>query len=106
VAKQVDPETIRSSAKDLEKAANRLDDEFDSFLNDLYGVGPAAGEAEMIGQVVGSGLDEAEVVLIEGIESVVDGIHWFAEALEVMAENYEDAETRNVQHVDDAWPGD
>lgn len=106
MSKRVSPEEIRASATELEKVADRLDDEFDAFLNRVYDIGPAAGEAEMVGQVVGSGLDEAEVVVIEAVESVVDGLHWFVEALRTMADTYEAAEDQNVQHVEDAWPGD
>lgn len=105
MSKEVSPDKIRDSAKELEKTADRLDDEFDAFLNDLYGVGPAAGDAEMVGQVVGSGLDEAEVVLIEALESVVDGLHWYAESLKIMADNYEEMEAQGAQTVNDVWPG-
>jgi hypothetical protein len=105
MSKEISPDKIRDSAKELEKTADRLDDEFDAFLNDLYGVGEAAGDAEMVGQVVGSGLDEAEVVLIEALESVVDGLHWYAETLKIMADNYEEAEAQGAQTVKDVWPG-
>ncbi|GAB3426952.1 WXG100 family type VII secretion target [Flindersiella endophytica] len=102
----VSPDKIRDSAKELEKTADRLDDEFDAFLGDVYGVGEAAGEAEMVGQVIGSGLDEAEVVLIEALESVVDGLHWYAETLKIMADNYDQIEDANARIVNDVWPGE
>lgn len=104
MSKEISPDKIRDSAKELEKTADRLDDEFDAFLNDLYGVGEA-GDAEMVGQVVGSGLDEAEVVLIEALESVVDGLHWYAETLKIMADNYEAAEDEGARIVKDVLPG-
>ena len=59
----------------------------------------------LVGQVIGSGLDEAEVVLIEALESVVDGFHWYAESLKIMADNYEDIEAQNAQIVKDVWSG-
>ncbi|GAA2757561.1 hypothetical protein [Actinopolymorpha rutila] len=100
MSKEFDPATIRSAAKDLLKAADHLDDEIDSFLNETKSIGEACGDAEPIGMLLGISCAAAEEVIVEGLASVVTGFEIFAGKLEAMAGSDERTEHGNKTTFD------
>lgn len=99
MTKKFSPEKIRAAAKDLQKTSDGLDDQIDDFLNEIREVGDIAGDAEMIGELLGASYEAAEEKLIVALESVVERFEWFAESLFAMADEDEQSEQTNTETV-------
>ena len=88
MVKNFDPTKIDSAATDLMDAAGRLDDHIDAFLTKTREIGPAFGDAEPIGMLLGASYAAAEETLIEALESVVTSLETHVQKLHIAAGNY------------------
>jgi hypothetical protein len=83
------------AATDILKAADALDDGIDAFLATVQSIGPACGDAEPIGMLLGLSTAAAEEVLVESLQSVVVGFEAVAGTVGQMAANDDQTEADN-----------
>ncbi len=89
MVKKFDPKKIDAAATDIMDVAGDLDDHIDDFISKTQGIGPAFGDAEPIGMLLGVSYASAEERLIESLESVVTSLEAHAGKLHVAAANYD-----------------
>jgi hypothetical protein len=100
MGKEFDPEKIDDAARELLKAANKLDDQIDEILTTTQGIGEPCGDAEPIGMLLGVSYAAAEEVLVEALESVVGCLEAHVQKLHVAAANYANSEQDGTSTVE------
>lgn len=80
-----DAKQIAGCAADMMTTADALDTGIDTFLNSVAAIGEACGSREPIGMLLGVGILAAEDVLVESLQSIVDGFERVSGALDYMA---------------------
>jgi len=85
VTSTFDAAQISSCAQTMMTTAEALDTAIDTFLASVATIGEPCGSREPIGMLLGAGVGAAEDVLVESLQSVVDGFERVSGTLEFMA---------------------
>lgn len=80
-----DATQIAGCAADMMTTADALDAGIDTFLTSVAAIGEPCGSREPIGMLLGVGILAAEDVLVESLQSIVDGFERVSRSLDYMA---------------------
>jgi len=95
----VDPESIRSAADELQRAADDLDEVVGRFVQTLGQFGDPWG-MDMLGSLIGGGYVAIEQLALETLDSIVESLDADAEGLATMAASYTEVEDTNTTGLD------
>lgn len=91
---QVDPESLRRAAREMQAATDELHANVGQFAQQLSTVGDPWG-MDMLGMLIGGGYVAIEKLALTTFDSIVDELDDFAERLGTMADNYDTTEDDN-----------
>ena len=92
------PPGLRSAADALASAAEHLDSAWRRHTTDTAGRGDAFGE-DPIGSLIGGSYQAALEIASSSYSSVAASFTAFADALRIMADDFENTDERSAEHI-------